>query len=102
MKENEITQLAFDITKTLGKRFTPIQKNAVRNAVIRNLLKHLEGTRTILWGVDDVLDYSEHQHHVKLTQEQAAEVLDCAIHDHDANLGLSWKCFDRYIDKYRK
>lgn len=101
MKENEITQLAFAVTKTLGKRFTPLQKNAVRNAVIRNLLKHFERMREITWGIDDVLDYAAGMR-VTLTDAQALEVLERAIHSHDASVGLSWQSFNDYIDEYRK
>jgi hypothetical protein len=101
MKENEITQLAFNVTKTLGKRFTPLQKNAVRNAVVRNLLKHFEGKRTIVWDVDDVLD-SAASLRVTITPAQAEEILNSAVHEHDESVGLSWRSFDHYIDKYRK
>jgi hypothetical protein len=89
MYETEMNQLASDVCKTLGRRFTPAQKSRISLAIVRHLLKHFENEISITWGIEDVISMCEADG-LKITDEQAREVLAVVLRNRDASIGVTW------------
>lgn len=53
-------------------------------------------TINIKWSTDDVLWRAEDMN-VKITEEQADDVLSLLESNHDANVGINWDVIDYYI-----
>lgn len=51
----------------------------------------------VVWSIEDVFSRAEYRD-IELTEEQALSILDRLLHNHDANLGISWDVIDVYID----
>lgn len=50
----------------------------------------------IIWNIDDV-KVQALNHEIKLTDEEARDILDTTIHRFDANIGISWDVIDVHI-----
>jgi hypothetical protein len=50
----------------------------------------------IWWHIDDVKSRAE-EDGIKLTDDEAREILLLAKDDHDCNYGITWETFDDYI-----
>jgi hypothetical protein len=54
---------------------------------------------SIVWCIDDVLHTAEEMD-IKLTTDQAREILGLLYRKHDANIGISWDVISIMIDIY--
>jgi hypothetical protein len=75
--------------------------------LIEQLQKHWkpdDHVAAALWSVEDVFDQAENNHEpsVKLTREQAEEIIDHVDRKQDASLGITWDTLDAYIDDYER
>ena len=52
---------------------------------------------SIIWSTEDVLHQAK-QKDVKLTEDEANEILLQMERKHDADIGISWTTIDVYID----
>lgn len=52
-----------------------------------------------IWQTDDVLERAK-ERNIKLTKEEAEEIIDRIDRKQDATLGISWDTIDVYIDDY--
>lgn len=50
----------------------------------------------ITWSIEDVLQQAENDG-TKITREEAGDVLELLLKNHDANNGISWDTLDYYI-----
>lgn len=51
----------------------------------------------IEWSAADVLDRATWE----MSEDQAQEILEEIIDNHDCNLGITWETIDGYVDKYK-
>ena len=56
-----------------------------------------EGKIALIWEIEDVFTEAENMG-VKLTKEQAIEVLQAVLDHHDATMGVSWTTLDCAIE----
>lgn len=54
-----------------------------------------------IWCVEDVLARAE-ERGIKISKEQAEEILDEIDRKQDASLGISWDTIDAYLDDFKK
>lgn len=54
----------------------------------------------ILWGIEDVLMQAGEMG-VKLTDDDAREILDNVRRGHDATIGIDWVVIETHIDMWR-
>ena len=73
--------------KNLGRTLTKAELDSIKKG----------DSIVILWSINDVL-YQAENDEVKITTEQAREVLRMAEDYHDANHGISWETLSVYID----
>lgn len=57
-----------------------------------------KGTIAIIWTVDDV-KWSADDSGLKVTDEQAENILNELKANHDANIGINWDTINYYIDE---
>jgi hypothetical protein len=65
---------------------------------VEKLKKQLEdlGYGVVLWHYHDVL-YVANMLERKITQDQAKEILQVTIDNHDCNYGITWESFKNYL-----
>jgi hypothetical protein len=51
----------------------------------------------IVWGTEDVIGLAKEQKKV-ITEEQARQVLDAALQDHDCEYGITWETLNSHMD----
>lgn len=56
-------------------------------------------TIEIKWSTEDVLMQADAMD-IKLTEEQADDILDSLEEKHDANIGINWDVISFYISDY--
>lgn len=56
-------------------------------------------TIEIKWSTEDVLTQAENLD-IKLTEEQADEILESLQDNHDATIGINWDVITCYIEDY--
>lgn len=54
-----------------------------------------------IWCVEDVLERAK-ERGIKVSKEQAEEILDEIDRKQDASLGISWDIIDAYLDDFKK
>ena len=59
--------------------------------------KHLA---VAVWSEDDVLDRAK-ERHIKITREQAREIIDQIDRKQDDDLGISWTTINCYLDELK-
>lgn len=52
-----------------------------------------------VWGIEDVIGQAADDGY-KLTDEQAKEILETIIRQHDATIGINWDVISCHIDMY--
>lgn len=52
---------------------------------------------SIKWHIIDVQERAEEMYDVKLSDEEASQILQEIDHRHDANIGVSWDVIDVYV-----
>ena len=53
-----------------------------------------------IWCIQDVLDRAK-ELRIKLTKEQATEIIDHLDRKQDASIGISWDTLDNYIEPFQ-
>jgi hypothetical protein len=91
MYNSEIEEMTGKIQKTLKLN----DKDAER--VTKVLQNHWKDSISITWKVCDIIDRAK-ENHIKLTQEQAREVLESLEDNHDCNYGITWDMIDDTIN----
>jgi len=57
-----------------------------------------EGYIPNLWSIEDVKSTAIEKHKIKLTDEQAWEILNNIKNSHDATIGINWDVIECHID----
>jgi len=58
-----------------------------------------EHVAVVVWSEDDVLCRAK-EREIKITREQAQDIIDRIDHKQDATLGITWDTIDCYLDDY--
>lgn len=69
-----------------------------RNESLNLASDHFNGYISIGWDIEDIKDRASDKG-IKLTDEQAHNILDIAYKRFDANIGINWDVIDTYIDE---
>jgi len=70
----------------------------------REVIKRLEGYKpdehiaVAIWCEQDVIEQAEHRG-IKLTQEEAQDIVDEIDRKQDCSIGINWDVLDVYIDE---
>ncbi|MBA7676506.1 hypothetical protein ES703_84748 [subsurface metagenome] len=64
---------------------------------LKNSYKPEDVVAVAIWQVDDVLEQAE-QRGIKVTKEQAENILAVIDRRQDASLGISWDTINAYLD----
>ena len=73
-------------------------KAALRQMVLESIEDYFDGKIADVWTVDDVLSRAE-ESGMSIWPEQAREVLDKALTNFDAGLGISWDVIDAFLQE---
>jgi hypothetical protein len=77
-----------------GDDFTTVLEELQR---MENEIEIADDKIQIVWQVDDVLEKAK-EDGVKITKEQAYEVLGLVERNHDCNYGITWDTISSWID----
>ena len=69
----------------------------VRQSATESLEKYWENTAGLIWTVDDVMSLAEDKE-IKITKEQAIEVIESVGNNEDASEGISWDTIEWHLD----
>lgn len=72
----------------------------IHEALQENLVKDKQGFTVeikLSWCKQDVVEQARNNHEVELTDEEAGDVLDACLNDHDATIGVNWDVIDYHI-----
>ena len=56
-------------------------------------------TLTIEWSTEDIISQAHHSMGVDLDIDQASEILEEVIDDHDASVGINWDVIEYHISE---
>ena len=56
-------------------------------------------TLTIEWSTEDIISQAHHSLGVDLDIDQASEILEEVIDDHDASVGINWDVIEYHISE---
>jgi len=82
----------------------PIIGGITLNAVnpISNAIEHVrQGYKAIYWHVDDIISRAELLD-IDITREDAVNILNDVIDNHDCSIGINWDVISVYIKNYKK
>ena len=56
-------------------------------------------TISITWDMTDVIEQAKSRD-ITITEDQACDILEMMLNEHDANVGINWETIDVCIDYY--
>jgi hypothetical protein len=62
------------------------------------IIKEREGYRGIYWHPVDIIERAKQMEYREPTYEEAEEILDTMIRNHDCNYGITWDTIDAHLE----
>lgn len=91
-----------DMVKAIGKAHTSvILSPSDLKKVKKAIEEYWDDKIAISWSIEDVISRAE-EYEVDLTKEQARELLEQLLDNHDACIGINWDVMDFYIEEFKR
>lgn len=94
MNEHEINHMANSIYAAMAQN---PKARIFPKEIKRALKKYWQNKAAIIWSVDDILNFAKEMDYEDFCYEDAIEVLDSVIKNHDAEYGLNWDIIEGAI-----
>lgn len=74
-----------------------IQPDDVQLLEAAGVPEHLEDEISIVWSIEDVKSLDD-----SLTDDECREILQAAVNNHDATIGINWDVLQYHIDELKE
>uniref|UniRef100_A0A6M3L954 Uncharacterized protein n=1 Tax=viral metagenome TaxID=1070528 RepID=A0A6M3L954_9ZZZZ len=102
MYEHHIDEMTKAIMKRAINTFVLNSNPEIDQHIREALFSYWHDKIAIVWTVEDVQEYARENHAdgIKLTDDQAREILNDVFDNTSAEYGISWETIDSYICDY--